>query len=81
MAGFYSLVIQDLLNSLNNWWYKEPPIPIDEPLQSPNPIWINEIRPKFAVWIIEGAYLRYKYLRRKRCEDFDRILAANINYT
>jgi hypothetical protein len=59
MKEFYSLLYNEVYNKLYNYFY--PPEPDrKEPLQIANPIWLNEFREKYSIWIIESAYLRYK---------------------
>ena len=43
-----------------------PPVVSTEPLQEANNYWLPSLQTKYAVWVIEGAYLRYKYIKRQR---------------
>ena len=63
-----SLVLSELKSKIWTWWYGNDKVPIDVPLQVANPIWLIEFRNKYAVWVIENAYLRFKYARMDKKE-------------
>jgi hypothetical protein len=79
-----SLVFSELKAKIWDWWYGKEEVCINEPLQIANPIWLIEFRHKYAVWVIENAYLRFKYARmdkneRQRLNDmFKAYLEVNI---
>jgi len=85
MSGFFSLAIREASHRISEWWSQKEEVERDGPLSESNPIWLNDMKQKYAAWIIEGAYLRYKRVLKDKKEieqlhqRFNHILVFNIS--